>query len=294
MVLRFANLIFEPIWNRANIASVSITFKEELGVEGRGGYFDEYGIVRDVMQNHLLQLVALIAMEPPVSLNAEDVRNEKVKVLRCTTPLSPEDIVVAQYEAGNGQVGYREDKTVPNDSITPTFAAAVLHVGNRRWDGVPFFLQCGKGLDGRLAEIRIRFKAVPGNLFDGLISNGGELPHNELVIRVQPGEAIVMSIVTKVPGLNTEIDSKELDLEYKQTFKDASIPDAYERLILDVFHGDKSLFIRSDELEAAWNIFTPAIHYYEEKKVKPQSYPFGSIGPSEAVTALISKHKVFS
>eukprot|EP00276_Gloeochaete_wittrockiana_P008277 CAMPEP_0184656812 /NCGR_PEP_ID=MMETSP0308-20130426/16771_1 /TAXON_ID=38269 /ORGANISM="Gloeochaete witrockiana, Strain SAG 46.84" /LENGTH=495 /DNA_ID=CAMNT_0027094099 /DNA_START=162 /DNA_END=1649 /DNA_ORIENTATION=+ len=289
MVLRFANLIFEPIWNRSTVQSVSITFKEELGVEGRGGYFDEYGIVRDVMQNHLLQLLALIAMEPPVSLDAEDVRDEKVKVLRCAAVLTADDVLVGQYGPGNGTVGYTEDKTVPKGSITPTFAAAVIRVRNRRWDGVPFYLMCGKGLDGRLAEIRIRFNPVPGNLFADLSGVSG-LPNNELVIRVQPGEAILLSIVNKIPGLSTKLDNKELDLEYKQTFKGAEIPDAYERLILDVLHGDKSLFIRSDELEAAWDIFTPVLHYLEATKAQPVTYPFGSKGPEEAVKAFRAKH----
>jgi len=168
LVLRFANVILEPLWNRNTIKSVQIIFKEELGVEGRGGYFDSYGIIRDVMQNHLLQILALIAMEPPVSLSPTDIRNEKIKVLKSIEPVKMEDIVVGQYKGKvvNGErfPGYREDPTVADDSITPTFAACVLKVKNRRWDGVPFFLESGKALDERLAEIRINFNDVPANL----------------------------------------------------------------------------------------------------------------------------------
>eukprot|EP00741_Cyanophora_paradoxa_P023237 tig00021579_g22444.t1 len=292
MVLRFANLIFEPLWNRQSVASVTITFKEELGVEGRGGYFDEYGIIRDVMQNHLLQIMALIAMEPPVSLDAEDVRDEKVKVLRSCLPIRNDDLVVGQY-VGDGTAqrpGYREDATVPKDSITPTYAAAVVRVNNRRWEGVPFFLVCGKAMDARLAEIRIQFQQVPGFLFRDT-PGGMNIARNELVIRVQPDEAIFMSVVNKVPGLKTRLESKELDLEYKARFSAADIPDAYERLILDVLHGDKSLFIRSDELEAAWDIFTPALHHLEKHHVRPHPYVWGSRGPAEA-DALAARHNV--
>lgn len=277
MVLRFGNGVFEPLWNRYHISSVTITFKEDIGTEGRGGYFDQYGIIRDVMQNHLFQILTLIAMEPPVSLDAEDVRDEKVKVARACQAIKKEDVVVGQYgadEAGKKQ-GYLEDKTVPNDSVTPTFATAVVHINNARWKGVPFILKCGKALNERKTEIRIQFHPNPSNLFDK------DDLRNELVMRVQPNEAVYMKFNSKVPGLSSDIVQAELDLTYKKRF-DARLPDAYERLIYDVIRGDHNLFVRVDELDAAWKVFTPLLHQLEEQKVKPIIYPFGSRGPKEA------------
>jgi len=282
LVIRFANLIFEPIWNRANISNVQITFKEDIGVEGRGGYFDQYGIIRDVMQNHLLQVVALITMEPPVTYNAEDIRDEKVKALRAILPIREEDVVIGQYtkkKVGDKVYpGYLDDPTVPKGSRTPTFAAAVLHVRNRRWAGVPFLLRCGKGVDERLGEIRIQFHPIPANIF------GEEhlIQPNELILRIQPDEAINLRIMNKAPGLDLRIDRSNLDLKYLSKFSDARIPDAYERLLLDSVKGDKGLFIRNDELAVAWDIFTPMLHKLEEKKVQPEQYPFLSRGPASA------------
>eukprot|EP01117_Protostelium_nocturnum_P002089 TRINITY_DN1272_c0_g1_i1.p1 TRINITY_DN1272_c0_g1~~TRINITY_DN1272_c0_g1_i1.p1 ORF type:complete len:524 (-),score=233.52 TRINITY_DN1272_c0_g1_i1:217-1788(-) len=267
-VVRFANAIWEPVWNRHHIANVTITFKEDIGTEGRGGYFDEYGIIRDVMQNHLLQILALVAMEPPVALTAEDIRDEKVKVLKACQVITREDIVVGQYE------GYlQEDEKVAKDSITPTFATAVVHVKNSRWSGVPFVLKCGKGLNERKAEIRIQFNSVPG-LYEGA-------ERNELVFRIQPNEAVYYKVNTKVPGLSEDIGMSELDLTYKSRF-DARLPDAYERLIYDVIRGDHNLFVREDELAAAWKIFTPILHQLDAEKKRPISYKFGSRGPEES------------
>ena len=282
MVLRFANLILEPIWNRTCIHNVQIVWKEELSVEGRGGYFDEYGIVRDVMQNHLMQILSLIVMEEPVSMDAEDILDEKVKALSHIEPLKMNEIVVGQYQSKKRKEGlipgYTEDPSVPSNSITPTFAAAVLHVNNRRWDGVPFFLKCGKALDEAKTEIRITFNSVPGNLFN---KGSNQLSTNELVIRVQPNEAVYLNIMNKVPGLNMILGKSELDMQYKARFSE-DIPEAYERLILDVIRGDKSLFIRDDELQSAWNIFTPVLNYLEKSQTKPFLYPFGSVGPEES------------
>lgn len=281
MVLRFANLIFDPIWGRTHIDHVDISWMEDIGLEGRAGYFDRYGIIRDVMQNHLLQMVALVAMEPPIGMDSKYVRDEKVKVLRCIPPLGLGDIVVGQYTAGaiGGKKcpGYIEEQGVPAGSIAPTYAAAVLHVRNRRWDGVPFLLRAGKGLDARMTEIRIRFRAVPGNIFD----EAAAMPPNELTIRVQPDAAIAFRIVNKVPGLQIDLGESFLDLNYASDF-DAKIPDAYECLLLDVIEGDRALFIRSDELEAAWDIFTPALHELEQRRVQPEPYVFGSSGPVKA------------
>jgi glucose-6-phosphate 1-dehydrogenase len=281
MLLRFANLAFEPLWNRNFIANVLITFKEDIGTEGRGGYFDSFGIIRDVMQNHLMQIFTLVAMEAPVTLNAEDVRDEKVKVLRATTPISTEDVVIGQYTGNVKNKGYKDDAGVPKESVTPTFATAVLHINNSRWKGVPFILKCGKALNERKAEIRIQFHENAASLFP-------DAPRNELVMRVQPDEAIYFKLNSKVPGLGNNHVQTELDLTYKQRF-DARLPDAYERLIYDVLRGDHNLFVRDDELEAAWKIYTPLLHHLEGNKVKPVEYEFGSRGPQES-DVLASKY----
>jgi len=226
------------------------------------------------MQNHLFQILSLVAMEAPVSLDAEDVRDEKVKVLRACQPITLDDLVIGQY-GRNEQAkkeSYLDDKTVPKDSITPTFACAVVHINNARWKGVPFILKCGKGLNERKAEIRIQFQPNSAGLFDD------SLLRNELVMRVQPDEAVYTKFNSKVPGLSANIVQAELDLTYKQRF-DARLPDAYERLIYDVIRGDHNLFVRVDELDAAWKVFTPLLHELEEKKIKPEIYPFGSRGP---------------
>lgn len=275
MVLRFANAAFEPLWNHHYVQSVIITFKEDIGTGGRGGYFDSFGIIRDILQNHLLQVFALVAMEAPVSLSAEDVRDEKVKVLRCCPPIINEEMVTGQYTAGKGEPGYLEDPTVPNDSVTPTYAACVIRVNNSRWKGVPFVLKAGKALNERKAEIRIQFKKNPAPLFPNA-------PNNELVIRVQPNEAVYMKVNAKEPGLSSAVLQTELDLTYNKRFE-GRVPDAYERLIWDATRGDHNLFVRTDELEAAWKIFTPVLHAIEGGKLpRPTSYEFGGRGPKEA------------
>merc|ERR1712117_454982 len=227
--LRFGNMIFGPTWNRDSIASVTITFKEPFGTQGRGGYFDEFGIIRDVMQNHLLQILCLAAMEKPVSTSPDDIRNEKVKVLKAIPALSLSSCVLGQYcgdpdsEDPDARLGYLDDPTVPEGSSCPTFAAAVLKINNERWDGVPLILKCGKALNERKAEVRIQYK-------------------------------------------------------------DARLPEAYERLILDVFVGSQMHFVRSDELAEAWRIFTPVLHQIEKEKPQPIKYRYGSRGPAEADT----------
>ena len=278
MVLRFSNKVFEPIWNRSYVNSVQITFKEDFGTQGRGGYFDHYGIVRDVMQNHLLQMLSLVAMEAPTSLSAEDVRDEKVKLLRCIRPIAREDIVIGQYAADpKGSEGsYTEDPTVPKDSITPTYACAVLWIDNERWSGIPFILKCGKALNERKTDIRIQFRPPGNRLFT-------DTSPNEIVLRIQPDEAVYMKITTKQPGLEGGSRHTELDLSYKKRFDEAkSLPDAYERLILDVLRNDHNLFVRADELVAAWNVFTPVLHQLEADKAKPAIYEYKSRGPKEA------------
>lgn len=285
MVIRFANLILEPLWNRQYIQNVRISWMEDIGIEGRGGYFDEYGIIRDVMQNHLLQILALVAMEQPIQLKADYIRDEKVKVLRCIPPVTLSQLVVGQYGPGVMQCkkcevknGYRDEEGVPKDSITPTYAAVALLVKNRRWDGVPFLIRAGKGLSKRTTEIKIQFGEVPGNIF---IETAPQLTPNELLIQVQPNAMIALRIVNKVPGLSLVLGESDLDLSYESAFE-SRIPEAYELLLLDVIRGDKSLFIRSDELEAAWDIFSPVLLELEKKRIQPVVYPFGSDGPYTA------------
>ncbi|RLU24074.1 hypothetical protein DMN91_004283 [Ooceraea biroi] len=283
MTLRFGNRVFNPTWNRDNIASVQITFKEPFGTLGRGGYFDQYGIIRDVMQNHLLQILSLVAMEKPTSCHPDDIRNEKVKVLRCIKELQLDQVVLGQYIGDRGKAedlaaykGYLEDPTVPSGSKTPTFALAVLKINNERWDGVPFILRCGKALNERKAEVRVQYQDVPGDIFDG------RAKRNEMVIRVQPGEALYVKMMTKSPGITFDIEETELDLTYDSRYKNLKLPDAYERLILDVFCGSQMHFVRNDELQEAWRIFTPLLHEIEEKKIQPIPYVYGSRGPIEA------------
>eukprot|EP00455_Lapot_gusevi_P031099 TRINITY_DN3359_c0_g1_i2.p1 TRINITY_DN3359_c0_g1~~TRINITY_DN3359_c0_g1_i2.p1 ORF type:complete len:545 (-),score=173.34 TRINITY_DN3359_c0_g1_i2:97-1731(-) len=284
LTVRFGNGVFEPLWNRHYIQSVVITFKEDLDLQGRGGYFDHYGIIRDIMQNHLAQILSLVAMEPPATLDAEDIRDEKVKVLKSIDPLTLDRLVVGQFGPDEAKTrgGYLDDATVPQDSVTPTFAAAVLYVNNSRWEGVPFILKCGKGLNERKAEVRIRFKSVPGRLYRD------RAPPNELVLRVQPDEAIYLKLVTKKPGLSTSLLQSELDLTYKSRGYPVQY-DAYERLILDAIRGDHYLFVRTDELEWSWRIFTPVLHRLESERIQPFIYPFGIRSPPEA-DELIARH----
>lgn len=281
MVLRFGNRIFGPIWNRNSVACVVLTFKEPFGTQGRGGYFDDFGIIRDVMQNHLLQMLCLVAMEKPASTSPDDVRDEKVKVLKCIAPVKESDVVLGQYIGdpegeGHSKLGYLDDPTVPKGSSTPTFATAVLYVQNERWDGVPFILRCGKALNERKAEVRLQFTDVPGDIF------GERCQRNELVVRVQPDEAIYLKMMTKRPGVYFSPEETELDLTYKSRYKNVKLPDAYERLILDVFCGNQMHFVRSDELREAWRIFTPLLHQIEGEKTRPIPYTYGSRGPNEA------------
>lgn len=282
ITLRFGNILFSPTWNRDHIASVIITFKEPFGTMGRGGYFDEFGIIRDIMQNHLLQVLCLTAMEKPVSTNPDDIRDEKVKVLKAIKEISLDDVVLGQYVGDpdgpneDSKKGYLDDPTVPAGSVTPTYACAVLRINNERWEGVPFILRSGKALNERKAEVRIQYRDVPGDIFSG------STIRNELVLRVQPGEAIYAKVMTKTPGMSFNLEETELDLTYNSRYNNARLPDAYERLILDVFVGSQMHFVRSDELAEAWRIFTPLLHRIETEKVPPTPYKYGGRGPQEA------------
>jgi len=278
LALRFSNLIFEPLWNRHHVKAVQIIFSEDFGTDGRGGYFDQFGIIRDIMQNHLLQVLALFAMEPPVSMGAEDVRDEKVKVLRCVEDLRLEDLVIGQYKGreikGHYYPGYLEDPTVPEDSNCATFAAACFHCNNARWAGVPFLMKAGKAMDQRRVELRVQFHECATPLF-------GATTANELVVRVQPEESVYLKINNKVPGMGMNIGTTKLDLQYHSAYGEQGrdMPEAYERLILDAVKGDRQYFIRADELEAAWRIFTPALHAVEDRGTAPEKYPYRSAGP---------------
>lgn len=284
LVMRFANRFLGPMWNNVHISNIQICFKEPFGTEGRGGYFDEYGIIRDVMQNHMLQILALIAMEKPVSGNADDIRDEKTKVIRCIKPVKVEDVVLAQYAAANGKPGYHDDETVPKDSKAPTFATTVLHVHNERWDGVPFILKAGKALNERKVEIRIQFRPPAAELTSDL-----NPLRNELVIRLQPDEAIYLKMVVKKPGQDNIPVMSEMDLTYAERYSDAYIPEAYERLILDAIRGDQQHFVRRDELRAAWAVYTPLLHAIDAGKVELLSYPYGTRGPPQS-DVLVSKN----
>ncbi|KAF9534310.1 glucose-6-P dehydrogenase [Crepidotus variabilis] len=277
LVLRFANIAMSAAWDKNSISNVQITFKEPFGTEGRGGYFDEFGMIRDVLQNHLLQVLSILTMERPVSFAAEDIRDEKVKVLRAIPPIEREDTLLGQYVAANGKPGYLDDSTVPPNSVCPTFAATTLWIHNPRWEGVPFILKAGKALNEAKVEIRIQFKDVTQGIFK-------DIARNELVIRLQPNEAIYMKLNCKTPGLHTRAVPSEMDLTYKRRFSEIKIPEAYEALILDALHGDHSNFVRHDELDVAWKIFTPILHWIDGKNgpvPKPLSYPYGSRGPKE-------------
>ncbi|WEW59951.1 Glucose-6-phosphate 1-dehydrogenase [Emydomyces testavorans] len=276
LILRFGNEFLNATWNRHHIDNVQITFKEPFGTEGRGGYFDEFGIIRDVMQNHLLQVLTLLAMERPVSFSAEDIRDEKVRVLRGIDPIEPKNVIIGQYgkSLDGSKPAYKEDDTVPKDSRCATFCAMVAYIKNERWDGVPFILKAGKALNEQKTEIRIQFRDVTSGIFK-------DIPRNELVIRVQPNESVYIKMNSKLPGLSMQTVETELDLTYRRRFSDLKIPEAYESLILDALKGDHSNFVRDDELDASWRIFTPLLHYLDQNKdIIPMEYPYGSRGPA--------------
>lgn len=287
MVLRFANSIFEPIWNYKYIDHVQITVSETLGVGTRGGYYDKSGALRDMVQNHLFQLMALVAMEPPVALDAQSVRDEKVKVYRSIRPLRPMHVdlqtVRGQYSAGTvGNVAipqYTQEKGVPADSLTETFVALRLYIDNWRWSGMPFYLRTGKCLAEKRSEVVVRFRSPPLALFQKQCE--APVYPNDLIIRVQPEEGISLRLNGKVPGGSMNIKSVALDFSYKQTFQTES-PDAYERLISDAMDGDQTLFIRADEVEAAWTVIDPIEAAWRTPARKPELYTPGTWGPAGA------------
>lgn len=292
LALRFGNVLFEPLWRREWISDVQITIAEEIGVGNRMGYYETSGALRDMLQNHLLQLLCIVAMEPPLSVTPDAVRDEKLKVLRSLKPFTAatlaKNIVRGQYRAGHieGKAvpGYRQEKAANPDSNTETFVAIKAEIDTWRWAGVPFYLRSGKRMADQLAEIVVRFKPIPHSIF---AQSTGSFQPNCLIIRLQPDEGLQLNLMAKTPGDGMRLKPVELELDFAETFKTPRM-DAYERLLLDVLRGQLTLFMRSDELEAAWEWVEPVLRQWEQEGNEPLPYASGTWGPA-AASALIGR-----
>ncbi len=292
LALRFGNILFEPLWRREWISDVQITIAEKIGVGNRMGYYDTSGALRDMLQNHLLQLLCIVAMEPPTSIAPDAVRDAKLQVLRSLKRFTPttlsQNIVRGQYRAGHvdgtAVPSYRDEPEAPQQSRTETFVALKAEIDTWRWAGVPFYLRTGKRMADRLAEIVVRFKPIPHSIFNQPTNS---FQPNSLVIRLQPDEGLRMNLMAKTPGDGMRLKQAELELDFKEQFK-APRMEAYERLLLDVLRGQLTLFMRGDELEAAWEWVEPILNHWEQEDSMPVPYTAGTWGPA-ASSALIGR-----